>query len=145
MAERDDAKDTQENIRRRRTFFRAFSTTKKGSLRGAAVACGASRGKERDLPLEIRFGVWLREERGRDFCARAARRNECISSIALLVFKYKFMCTYRVVSLSSCSCCFRSHLSFSRAFVVHYLSQSESTSPYSNMPQCSRLALSISP
>ena len=26
-----------------------------------------------------------------------------------------------------------------------YLSQSESTSPYSNMPQCSRLALSISP
>ena len=47
MAERDDGKDTQENIRRRRTFFRAFSATKKGSLRGAAVACGASRGKER--------------------------------------------------------------------------------------------------
>ena len=67
MAERDDAKDTQENIRRRRTFFRAFSATKKGSLRGAAVARGATQRERKELPLEIRFGVWLREERGRDF------------------------------------------------------------------------------
>ena len=65
MAERDDAKDTQENIRRRRTFFRTFSATKKGSLRGAAVACGASQRERKELPLEIRFGVWPRRKRKR--------------------------------------------------------------------------------
>ena len=75
MAERDDAKDTQENIRRRRTFFRVFSATKKGSLRGAAVACGASQRERKERPLEIRFGVWRRKRKRLLKCARS-RRNE---------------------------------------------------------------------
>ena len=61
----------------------------------------------------------------------------------VLSFSLLLLLLLRSLSFASLSR-FRSFVknSFNKFF---YLSQSESTSPYSNMPQCSRLALSISP
>ena len=72
MAERDDAKDTQENIRRRRTFFERFPRQKR-VLFAAQLSRVAHLQRERE---EIRFGVWLREERGRDFEALLAPERD---------------------------------------------------------------------